>query len=702
MACPHVAGVAALILAHTPGRTTAQVKSAILDNVDSVSKLAGKLITGGRLNAARAIGVPPGPGFSLSVTPPSRLVMRGGATSYAIAIAGTGGFAAPADLSVSGLPAGASASFTSNPATNTSTLVITTTAAALPGAQSFSITGVSGSLYDGTPAEIAIGEPAAAGCSNFLAPTGLLAGHDLGSMATADFNGDGIVDLAVADGGENGVSVLLGEGDGTFGPASRYNTAPNPTSVVAGDFNGDTKIDLAIANFGVNSVSVLLGKGDGTFQIAVAYLAGTHPRSLATADFDHDGDLDLAVANFDSDDVSILYGQGNGTFGLPVSYATASGPAWIITTNLNADSWPDLAVAAQDAGNVSILLGNSNGTFNPAAPLSLSGHPTSLVSGDFNGDGKTDLAVSEGDTGAISIVLGNGNATFQAAVDHPACGTAATSVAVFDAESDGKADLAVTCRGPDQMAFLSGTGTGSFASPLTFSAGFEPAHVVALDVDGDPRKDLVVANSGGSISIYRGFGTCSDPSSVTATATAPTSVGITWTAPAGDPPARYNVYRSSNGIDYALVGFAEHPATSYTDQTAAAGAAYLYKIRSAASDGTNESGDSNRDLAVTVVFTDETLIAGSTPVKAIHLAELRVAVNAVRALAGLPAGTYADPTLTAGVTPIRRVHILDLRSALDAARSALALSPMVYGESLTAAVTPIRKSHVTELRIGVQ
>jgi uncharacterized repeat protein (TIGR01451 family) len=825
MACPHVSGVAALILANAPGRTTAQVKSAILDTVDPVPKLAGKTVTGGRLNAARAIGVPAGPDFTLSVAPSSRLVMRGNATSYVVTIVPTGGFAGAVALSVDGLPSGASASFTANPATTTSTLVITTTAAAQPGTRPLSITGLSGSLYDGVPATLLVAEPPVAGCSSFLPPLDSLAGVDPAAIATADFNRDGIPDLAVAAAGSNGVFVVLGEGDGGFGPLVRINTGPGPRSVIVGDFNADAKTDLAVANSSGNSVSVALGNGDGTFQFANSYLAGANPRSLAAADLDRDGDLDLAVVNSESDDVSILFGQGNGSFGATVSYATASGPVGIIVANLNGDLWPDLAVAAHDAGKVSILTGNAGGAFSPAVQVSAAGGPTSLAGGDFNGDGKTDLAVSQGDTGKISILRGNGNATFQAAVDHPAC-SAPTSVAVFDAEGDGKADLAVTCGGSDQVAFLSGTGTGTFASPLLFSSGMGPASVVAVDVDGDTRKDLAVASSVGLLSIHRGFGTCSDltiakshaanfvrgdgqqytivvsnpgagpttgavsvtdtlppgltttamsgagwtciasesmcargdvlgagasyppitltvnvagnaaanvtnvatvagggevptandtamdpttilpgfapPSSVTAKAATPTSVTITWSAPSGSTPARYNVYRSSNGTGYALVGSVNFPAASFLDGTASAGAAYLYKVRSAGSDGGNESTDSNRDLAVTVVFTDDPPLAAITPIKAVHIAELRVAVNAVRALGALGSGTYTDPALTPGVTPIRRAHIADLRAALDAARSALALPAIVYGEPLTAAVTPVRKAHLAELRAGVQ
>ena len=192
------------------------------------------------------------------------------------------------------------------------------------------------------------------------------------------------------------------------------------------------------------------------------------------------------------------------------------------------------------------------------------------------------------------------------------------------------------------------------------------------------------------------------PTSVLATATSTTSVSISWSAPGGPTPVQYDVYRSSDGLTYSQINSVTHPTTVYSDNTASANIAYLYKVRSAAAGGTNESTDSNRDLATTVIFTDDPLVAMSTSVKATHISQLRTAVNAVRALASLGAGSYTDPTITATVTPIKAVHITDLRTALDAARSSLTLSALSYGESIVGGSTTIKASHFTELRNGVK
>ena len=192
------------------------------------------------------------------------------------------------------------------------------------------------------------------------------------------------------------------------------------------------------------------------------------------------------------------------------------------------------------------------------------------------------------------------------------------------------------------------------------------------------------------------------PANVVATALTTTTVQITWSAPGGTPPVQYHVYRSSDGVNYGEVNFVLHPTTVYVDVTAAADTAYLYKVRSTGNLGASPSADSNRDLATTVLFTDDPLVAQSTVVQATHVTQLRTAVNAVRTLASLGAGSYTDPSLTVSVTPVKAAHINDLRTAIDAARSNLTLTALTYGETITAGATTIKTSHVTELRNGVK
>ena len=175
-------------------------------------------------------------------------------------------------------------------------------------------------------------------------------------VTVGDFNADGELDLAVANAGDNTVSILLGNGDGSFQTQTTYATGSTPVSVTTGDFNGDGKLDLAVPNYFDNAVSILLGNGDGTFQTQTTYATGGRPQSVTTGDFNGDGKLDLAVANVDDNTVSILHGNGDGTFQTQTSYATGADPLSLTTGDLNGHGSLDLAVANYGANTVSILL----------------------------------------------------------------------------------------------------------------------------------------------------------------------------------------------------------------------------------------------------------------------------------------------------------------------------------------------------------
>jgi hypothetical protein len=176
-----------------------------------------------------------------------------------------------------------------------------------------------------------------------------------GSVAIGDVSRDGKPDLAVTNQSSNTVSVLLGNGDGSFGASVDYGTGGVPISVAIGDLSGDGKADLAVANYG-GAVSVLLGNGDGTFGAKADYGAGNNPRSVAIGDVSGDGKQDIAVANGGSSTVSVLLGNGDGTFETKVDYGAGSEPYSIAIGDVSGDGKPDLAVANNGSSTVSILL----------------------------------------------------------------------------------------------------------------------------------------------------------------------------------------------------------------------------------------------------------------------------------------------------------------------------------------------------------
>ena len=204
---------------------------------------------------------------------------------------------------------------------------------------------------------------------------------------------------------------LLGNGDGTFLHQVPYATGARPFPSVTGDFNGDGILDLAVGNQNDNSVSILLGKGDGTFQPQVTYAAGSQVYALTTADLNGDGKLDLAVANNADNTVSVLPGLGDGTFQRQTTFATGSGPHSVVAADLNGDGKLDLVVANEGGNSVSVLVGNGDGTFQPHFDYGAGGGAISAATGDFNRDGRLDLAVANYNDSTISLMLQDGTIT---------------------------------------------------------------------------------------------------------------------------------------------------------------------------------------------------------------------------------------------------------------------------------------------------
>jgi hypothetical protein len=348
------------------------------------------------------------------------------------------------------------------------------------------------------------------------------------SIAAADFNHDGKLDL-VATGtngnfGSNdlaGVSVFLGNGDGTFPstPAVYSSSANGANRVGLGDFNGDGNLDLAVANQCADNscangaLSILLGNGDGTFQSAIVDSAVGQLSSFVIADFNNDGKLDLAMPSFSCvqtclTSFTILFGNGDGTFQSPVTLDTGGySPFFAIAADFNGDGKVDLIVAngcgnsnCTSNGNTAILLGNGDGTFQAATTLSVS---TSgwLAAADFNGDGKLDLLIMG--ASSLELMLGNGDGTFEAPASYFAGGGGYP--AVGDLNRDGKPDLVVPSL--ETVSVLTNIATGfRYATSTTLSSSANPAVAgqtvtftarVAGTVTGSPTG-MVTFNDGGT------------------------------------------------------------------------------------------------------------------------------------------------------------------------------------------------------------
>ena len=444
-----------------------------------------------------------------------------GGADFTLTVLGTGFVNGASAIYWNGSPLSGTTCEAANPNGNPPTFVATCTATvpaaniATPGTASITVVNPNTSPFDGTSNVVFLPIATATASAALSGQTYFATQAFPDYLAVGDFNGDGNLDLAVSNRGNNNVTIVLGDGKGDLAPTSSAPAVGKfPQGLVVGDFNGDGKQDLAVVNYHDNNVSILLGDGTGNFSQVSSPATGHGPYTLVAGDFNGDGNLDLAVVNScptgsncqsSEGSVTILLGDGTGHFTASSSPATGLFPTAVAVGDFNGDGNLDLAVANYGGNNVTILLGDGTGDFTATSLSPPTGQrPVSVAVGDFNGDGKLDLAVANScgsdatcnSNGSVTILLGNGDGTFTPTASAPGTGYQPNSVVAGDFNDDGKLDLAVGDEG--DVTLLLGDGMGNFTAASSVNYG--TLGVAMGDFNGDGRLDLAALNAQGGLS----------------------------------------------------------------------------------------------------------------------------------------------------------------------------------------------------------
>jgi len=461
-----------------------------------------------------------------------RFVPAAGAHTYKAVFVGTQTHTASASSSVALQVTGSYATTTTiTPSGSTGNYTLTGTVTSAPGSGTAPTGSVS--FLDVTNANYSLASVPLAGAPSvlsYLTASTPSTDADPFALVVGDFNNDGISDIATADNGADQLTILLGNGDGTFTAAASPSTGSNPYAITVGDLNGDGRLDLAVSNIADGTVTILLGNGNGTFTAAalISLAAGSAPGAIIVADLNNDGILDLAVAEETTNQIFIFHGNGDGTFVSGTSLSTTlpvgSPPLAMATGDINNDGFPDLVVLS--AGNqINPFIGTSSGNFTALARFSPPAtEAVSLALADVDGNGRLDLILADYASSTAVILLGDGSGGFTPSASAPTTGLGPYSLAIGDLNGDGFADITTANFADGSVSVLLGKGDGTFTAAASPSVGSYPYAIATGVFSADGSVAPAIADLGDS-TVTVLHGEITQTATATATGVSPLGTG---------------------------------------------------------------------------------------------------------------------------------------------------------------------------------
>lgn len=325
------------------------------------------------------------------------------------------------------------------------------------------------------------------------------------SICVADLDGDGTVDVVTGNSADDTISVLLGNGDGTFANHQTFSVGEVPKAVAAEDVDGDRIIDIVTANHDGGTVSVLLGNGDGTFGDHMPYAVDGGPISIAIGDVDGDHLPDIVTANADEGTIAVLRGTPDGEFLEPLAFPVGDDPTDVSIADVDGDGTRDIVVVNLSTDNVTLLRCH-DGTWDTAALPFIVPGPTAVLAIDCDGDDRIDIVTANSDN-TLTVLKGDGRGNFRRESADLIGGEWPVDIGVADFDHDGLPDIAALNLLSANITVFRGLGRGAFGPPLSCAATGNPTAFSAVDLDRDGHIDLAIAGFfGNTVSVLCGNG----------------------------------------------------------------------------------------------------------------------------------------------------------------------------------------------------